>query len=156
MRCQAFSPKEDWPMSAAVAQCPPRFVRRTMLAENEYRVNFKQIDNDVIKALVSPEAREVTQRMSTIYLSLLLAPQARCCASLLGPRSRSSLRRRSARWQELHGLGADARDHRSRQFHTRKSARMDAPKRHHRLRRARQWHRDPHLFQPRLFIDSIQ
>lgn len=62
-------------MSAAQAQCPPRFVRRTMLSENEYRVNFKQIDNDVIKALVSPEAREVTPLMSAIYLSLLSAPR---------------------------------------------------------------------------------
>ena len=61
-------------MSAAAIQCPPRFVRRTVLNENEYRVNFKQIDNDVIKALVSPEAREVTPRISAIYLSLLSAP----------------------------------------------------------------------------------
>jgi hypothetical protein len=46
-----------------------------VLAEDEYRVNFKQIDNDVIKTLVSREAREVTPQMSTIYLSLLSAPQ---------------------------------------------------------------------------------
>jgi hypothetical protein len=62
-------------MSAAVAQFPPRFVRRTSLAENEYRVNFKQLDNDVIKTLVSQEARAVTPQMSTIYLCLLSAPQ---------------------------------------------------------------------------------
>jgi hypothetical protein len=62
-------------MPAAVAQFPSRFVRRTALAENEYRVNFKQIDNDVIKSLISPEARAVTPQMSTIYLSLLSAPQ---------------------------------------------------------------------------------
>jgi len=62
-------------MSAAVAQFPSRFVRRTTLAENEYRVNFKQIDNEVIRSLVSPEARAVTPQMSTIYLSLLAAPQ---------------------------------------------------------------------------------
>jgi len=61
-------------MSAAVAHLAPRFVRRTRLAENEYRVNFKQIDNDVIKALISPEAREVTPLMSTIYLSLIASP----------------------------------------------------------------------------------
>jgi len=61
-------------MSATAAQHAPRFVRRTTLAENEYRVNFKQIDNDVIKALISPEAREVTPMMSTIYLSLLASP----------------------------------------------------------------------------------
>lgn len=62
-------------MSAAVAQFPSRFVRRTALAENEYRVNFKQLDNDVIRSLVSQEARAVTPQMSTIYLSLLSAPQ---------------------------------------------------------------------------------
>lgn len=62
-------------MSAVVAQFPSRFVRRTTLAENEYRVNFKQIDNDVIRSLVSPEARAVTPQMSMIYLSLLAAPQ---------------------------------------------------------------------------------
>ena len=62
-------------MSAAVARFPSRFVRRTTLAENEYRVNFKQIDNEVIRSLVSPEARAVTPQMSTIYLSLLAAPQ---------------------------------------------------------------------------------
>lgn len=61
-------------MSAAAAQLAPRFVRRTTLAENEYRVNFKQIDNDVIKALTSPEAREVTPMVSAIYLSLLASP----------------------------------------------------------------------------------
>jgi hypothetical protein len=62
-------------MSAATAQLQPRFVRRTALDENEYRVNFKQIDNDVIGALVSQEARAVTPQMSAIYLSLLAAPQ---------------------------------------------------------------------------------
>lgn len=61
-------------MSAAAAQLAPRFVRRTTLNEHEYRVNFKQIDNDVIKALTSPEAREVTPLMATIYLGLLAAP----------------------------------------------------------------------------------
>src|SRR5262249_42029603 len=62
-------------MSTAVMPSPPLFVRRTTLSENEYRVNFKQLDNDVIKALVSAEAREVTPQISTIYLSLLTAPQ---------------------------------------------------------------------------------
>src|SRR5262245_38733987 len=62
-------------MSAALAQLPSRFVRRTTLNENEYRVNFKQIDNDVIKVLVSPEAKRVTPQMPSIYLGLLLAPQ---------------------------------------------------------------------------------
>ncbi|MCI0339212.1 MAG: hypothetical protein L0226_16700 [Acidobacteria bacterium] len=63
-------------MSAA-AECAPRFVRRTVLNDNEYRVNFKQIDNDVIAALVSPEARKVTPLMPAIYLGLL-ATSAPC------------------------------------------------------------------------------
>jgi hypothetical protein len=46
-----------------------------MLNENEYRVNFKQIDNDVIKTLVSPEARQVTPLVSAIYLGLISSPQ---------------------------------------------------------------------------------
>jgi hypothetical protein len=62
-------------MSPATAQCPPRFVRRTRLNENEYRVNFKQIDNDVIKTLISSEAKETTPQMSAIYLGLLSAPR---------------------------------------------------------------------------------
>ncbi|MEP7342594.1 MAG: hypothetical protein ABI977_33005 [Acidobacteriota bacterium] len=62
-------------MFATAAQPAPKFVRRTILNEDEYRVNFKQIDNEVIKSLVSAEAREVTPMMSSIYLSLLSAPQ---------------------------------------------------------------------------------
>ena len=62
-------------MSAVPASSPPRFVRRTMLNESEYRVNFKQIDNDVIKTLVSPEARRVTPLVSAIYLGLISSPQ---------------------------------------------------------------------------------
>lgn len=62
-------------MLAAVTQSSPRFVRRTTLSASEYRVNFRQIDNDVIKTLVSREARAVTALMATIYLSLASAPQ---------------------------------------------------------------------------------
>lgn len=62
-------------MFATAAQPAPKFVRRTILNEDEYRVNFKQIDNEVIKSLVSAKAREVTPMMSSIYLSLLSAPQ---------------------------------------------------------------------------------
>jgi hypothetical protein len=58
----------------AAAATPPRFVRRTTLNEGEYRVNFKQIDCDVLAALVSAAASKVTPLMSKIYLSLLLAP----------------------------------------------------------------------------------
>jgi hypothetical protein len=62
-------------MSAILAAAAPQFVRRTMLADDEYRVNFKQIDNDIIKALVSKQARSVTPLMSAIYLGLLAAPR---------------------------------------------------------------------------------
>lgn len=61
-------------MSAILAAAEPQFVRRTVLADNEYRANFKQVDNDVIKALVSKQARSVTPLMSAIYLGLLTAP----------------------------------------------------------------------------------
>lgn len=50
------------------------FVRRTALADNESRVNFKQIDNAVISALISAEACKVTAHMSRVYLGLLSAP----------------------------------------------------------------------------------
>lgn len=58
----------------AVPATAQAFVRRTALQDDEYRVNFKQLDNAVIAALVSPAARAVTPLMSTIYLSLLAAP----------------------------------------------------------------------------------
>ena len=66
-------------MSALALQAVPvttPFVRRTALQDDEYRVNFKQLDNDVIAALVSPAARAVTPLMSAIYLGLLAAPLA--------------------------------------------------------------------------------
>jgi hypothetical protein len=52
----------------------PRFLRKTTLAGNEYRKNFRQIDNDVIEVITSPEADAVTPLMSKIYLKLLKAP----------------------------------------------------------------------------------
>ena len=51
----------------------PRFLRKTTLADNEYRRNFRQIDNDVIEVITSPEADAVTPLMSKIYLRLLNA-----------------------------------------------------------------------------------
>jgi len=60
-------------MSAA-AIATPRFIRKTALADNEYRKNFKQLDNDVIEVITSPEADAVTPLMSKIYLKLLRAP----------------------------------------------------------------------------------
>jgi hypothetical protein len=51
-----------------------RFVRRTSLNPNEYRTNFRQIDCDVITALISDGASKVTSHMSKIYLALATAP----------------------------------------------------------------------------------
>jgi hypothetical protein len=59
------------PESAAGLQ---RFVRRTQLGQHEYRTNFRQLDCDVISALVSDEACGVTSQMSKVYLSLINAP----------------------------------------------------------------------------------
>jgi hypothetical protein len=50
------------------------FVRRTALAEDEYRVNFKQIDCDVLDALASDEACAVTPSISRIYIRLIRSP----------------------------------------------------------------------------------
>jgi hypothetical protein len=52
----------------------PRFVRRTQLGSQEYRTNFRQLDCEVIAALISEEATRVTSQMSKIYLSLINAP----------------------------------------------------------------------------------
>ena len=52
----------------------PRFVRRTQLNAQEYRTNFRQIDCEVISALISEEATKVTFQMSKIYLCLINAP----------------------------------------------------------------------------------
>src|SRR4028118_260852 len=59
----------------SVAPLPaPRFIRKTQLGANEYRKNFHQIDREIIAALTSTEADEVTPLMSKIYLSLVNAP----------------------------------------------------------------------------------
>jgi hypothetical protein len=51
-----------------------RFVRKTQLGTHEYRKNFHQIDQEVIAAITSPEADEVTPLMSKIYLRIVNAP----------------------------------------------------------------------------------
>jgi CRP-like cAMP-binding protein len=58
----------------AIALAPPRFVRRTRLGPNEYRKNFHQIDADIISAVTSAAADQVTPLMSKIYLRLTAAP----------------------------------------------------------------------------------
>ena len=52
----------------------PRFIRRTQLNAQEYRTNFRQLDCEVISALISEEATHVTSQMSKIYLCLVNAP----------------------------------------------------------------------------------
>lgn len=51
-----------------------RFIRKTRLGANEYRKNFQQIDREIITAITSLEADEVTPLMSKIYLRLVSAP----------------------------------------------------------------------------------
>ena len=59
----------------AVAPLPaPRFIRKTQLGANEYRKNFHQIDREIIAALTSTEADQVTPLMSKIYLCMVNAP----------------------------------------------------------------------------------
>jgi len=59
----------------AVAPLPaPRFIRKTQLEVNEYRKNFHQIDREIIVALTSTDADQVTPLMSKIYLCLVNAP----------------------------------------------------------------------------------
>jgi hypothetical protein len=57
---------------AATLKTP--FVRRTYLEPDEYQADFTQIDNEVLRVLKSPEARQVTNLMSHIYISLKTAP----------------------------------------------------------------------------------
>jgi len=52
-----------------------RFIRKTELSPNEYRKRFRQIDDDIIAAITSPEADTVTPLMSKIYLRLANAPE---------------------------------------------------------------------------------
>jgi hypothetical protein len=62
-------------MPAAGSAAPvTRFIRRTQLGSHEYRTNFRQLDCEVIAALVSEEASRVTSQMSKIYLCLVNAP----------------------------------------------------------------------------------
>ncbi len=60
-------------MTVAPLQAP-RFIRKTQLGANEYRKNFHQIDREIIAALTSAEADQVTPLMSKIYLCLVNAP----------------------------------------------------------------------------------
>jgi hypothetical protein len=53
----------------------PRFVRRTELAPHEYRKNFRQVDCEILAAVTSAEADQVTPLMSKIYLRLVNAPE---------------------------------------------------------------------------------
>lgn len=61
-------------MMTSAATVAGRFVRRTSLGNDEYRVNFKQIDCDVLDTLASDEACAVTPSMSKIYIRLIRSP----------------------------------------------------------------------------------
>jgi hypothetical protein len=65
-------------MKAMTAQAtttlPMRFVRRTRLNPHEYHRNFHKLDEEVIAAVTSREADQVTPLMSKIYLRLVNAP----------------------------------------------------------------------------------
>lgn len=52
-----------------------RFIRKTQLAPNEYRKNFEQIDREILSAVTSAEADQVTPLMSKIYLRMVNAPE---------------------------------------------------------------------------------
>jgi len=52
-----------------------RFIRKTQLAPGEYRKNFQQIDREILSAVTSAEADQVTPLMSKIYLRLVNAPE---------------------------------------------------------------------------------
>jgi hypothetical protein len=61
-------------MMATQALPNQRFIRKTELDSNEYRKRFRQIDEEIIAAVTSPEADSVTPLMSKIYLRLANAP----------------------------------------------------------------------------------
>jgi hypothetical protein len=62
-------------LMAAHALETPRFLRKTQLAPNEYRKNFQQIDREILSAVTSAEADQVTPLMSKIYLRMVNAPE---------------------------------------------------------------------------------
>jgi hypothetical protein len=73
----ARAQRKEGGMSAHPASLhAPRFVRRTQLLPNEYRKNFRQLDDEVIAAVTSSEADRVTPLMSKIYLRMVSAPAA--------------------------------------------------------------------------------
>jgi hypothetical protein len=51
-----------------------RFIRKTQLAPYEYRKNFQQIDREILSAITSAEADQVTPLMAKIYLRIVNAP----------------------------------------------------------------------------------
>ena len=92
-------------LQAVTSTSATTFVRRTRLEAEEYRVNFKQLDNDVISALVSPAARAITPLMSTIYLSLLTAtPQCWEREGVLRFTGETEQEGRLTAWQQLRKL----------------------------------------------------
>src|SRR5438128_2135863 len=79
-----------------------RFIRKTELGPNEYRRNFRQIDNDVIEVITSHEADAVTPLMSKIYLKLLKVPDRHVeSAGVLRFEEEISEGKRRTAWQVL-------------------------------------------------------
>lgn len=74
--CLAVKPFAWEKLMATHISVTPNFIRRTSLAPNEYRKNFRQIDQAAIEAVTSAEACQVTPLMSKIYLRLINAPPA--------------------------------------------------------------------------------
>jgi len=77
---------------AAESLQTPRFIRKTQLAAGEYRKNFHQIDEEIIRAITSVEADRVTPLMSKVYLRLIHAPTRY--------REREGILRFEAEWRE--------------------------------------------------------
>jgi hypothetical protein len=74
-RCQEGKETENKEMTMDIeAFHQQRFIRKTELGPNEYRKRFRQIDDEIIAAITSPEADRVTPLMSKIYLRLVNAP----------------------------------------------------------------------------------
>jgi hypothetical protein len=63
-------------MTAQATTPSLKFVRRTRLNPQEYHRNFHKLDQEVIAAVTSREADQVTPLMSKIYLRLVNAPTA--------------------------------------------------------------------------------
>ena len=72
MQSRLVTPGESKMTMQALAA--PQFIRKTQLTPGEYHKNFHKIDDDVIRAITSPDADRITPLMSKVYLRLTTAP----------------------------------------------------------------------------------